>query len=235
MQGEPRVSVVSAVRNGERYLSEALESVMGQTLPPDEVLVIDDGSTDATADIARSYGARVMPSRGRGVSDARNTGIAECRGDLIAFIDHDDVWEPHKLERQVAHLETHPEVGYVLCWLRVVIEPGFERPAWVKDEDLTRGYLAHGPSLFVRRGAFETVGLFTSGLAIGEDADWIVRAQEAGVPCGVVAEPLIRYRLHGENATGDGSVNAHAVMHVLRLAVVRKRAAAPAGKGRGAR
>ena len=92
MQGEPRVSVVSAVRNGERYLSEALESVMGQTLPPDEVLVIDDGSTDATADIARSCGARVMPRRGRGVSDARNTGIAECRGDLIAFIDHDDVW-----------------------------------------------------------------------------------------------------------------------------------------------
>ena len=141
MQGESRVSVVSAVRNGERYLSEALESVMGQTLPPDEVLVIDDGSTDATADIARSCGARVMPSRGRGVSDARNTGIAECRCDLIAFIDHDDVWEPHKLERQVAHLETHPEVGYVLCWLRVVIEPGFER----RERDLReqQGWGAH--------------------------------------------------------------------------------------------
>src|SRR5437763_396949 len=101
---DPSVSVVVPVRNGERFLGQALESALGQTLRPTEVIVVDDGSTDATVQVAAAFPVLVVASDGRGVSAARNTGVAASRGELIAFLDHDDVWERAKLERDVVCL-----------------------------------------------------------------------------------------------------------------------------------
>ena len=96
------VSVVMAVRDGERYLAEALASVHAQTVAPLEVLLVDGGSRDATRAIAERHGARVLEQEGDTLADAYNTGIRAARGDVVAFLSHDDLWLPRKLELQLA-------------------------------------------------------------------------------------------------------------------------------------
>src|SRR2546421_634745 len=104
------VSAVIPVYNGERYVGEAIRSVLDQTQPSLECLVVDDGSTDATPDVVSGFGAAVTHVRTQrgGVSKARNHGIRIARGELVAFLDHDDVWLPAKLERQVEALRAQP-------------------------------------------------------------------------------------------------------------------------------
>ncbi|MGQ9503351.1 MAG: glycosyltransferase family 2 protein [Thermogutta sp.] len=100
----PRISVVIPVFNGERFLAEAIRSALAQTLPPYEILVVDDGSTDESAELAESFGppVRVLREENRGEAAARNCGIEAARGDWIAFLDCDDVWKPEKLALQAA-------------------------------------------------------------------------------------------------------------------------------------
>src|SRR5262245_15244646 len=109
----PAVSVILPAHNGGRWLRESLDSVLGQTAPPDEVIVIDDGSRDRTPDLLRSYGDRITVRRQpqQGIGAARNAGIALARGELLAFIDQDDVWLPDKLARQLRHAGREPDAA----------------------------------------------------------------------------------------------------------------------------
>ncbi|MGI8668594.1 MAG: glycosyltransferase family 2 protein, partial [Aridibacter sp.] len=105
----PLVSVIIPAYNAEQFISQTIESVLGQTLKDFEIVVVDDGSTDETAGIAESYGApvRCIRKTNGGVSRARNTGIEHAVGKYIAFLDADDLWEPTKLEKQVALLDAN--------------------------------------------------------------------------------------------------------------------------------
>jgi glycosyltransferase involved in cell wall biosynthesis len=96
------ITAIIPVHNGERHLAEAIQSVLAQTLPPGEIIVVDDGSTDASAAIAQSFGApvRVLAQPNLGPAAARNLGLAHATGDLLAFLDADDLWTPNKLARQ---------------------------------------------------------------------------------------------------------------------------------------
>jgi glycosyltransferase involved in cell wall biosynthesis len=109
---QPLVSVVVPVRNGERFLGEALDSVLAQDYEPVELIVVDDGSTDGSGDIAGARGAHVIRQEGGGLAAARNAGLAAAQGELVAFIDADDVWLPGKLVRQVEYLLDRPDVGF---------------------------------------------------------------------------------------------------------------------------
>ena len=110
------VSVIIPSYNCEPFLAEAIESVFAQTYRPKEVIVVDDGSTDQTAAIARSYKeVQYIYQANQGPAIARNNGIATARGDFIAFIDHDDMWLPNKLEVQIEYLLEHPYVGLSIC------------------------------------------------------------------------------------------------------------------------
>lgn len=224
---DPAVSVVMAVRDGERYIRQALETVFGQTRPPDEVIVVDDGSVDRTREIAETFPTRVFSMDPAGVSAARNLGVAEASGDLIAFIDHDDLWLPQKLEREVAYLEERPGTDYVLCRFRVLLEPGVERAMWIREEHLTDGLvtLCTG-ALMARRSAFDAVGLFATDLDMGEDADWLMRAHEAGLTRGVLREVLFEYRVHGANATVVRRPGRAELFGLLRRASARRIATA---------
>src|SRR5260370_27491420 len=109
-----RVSAIITAFNGEAFIAAAIESVLGQTRPADEIVVVDDGSTDDTAAIVERFhsrGVRLVRQENRGPSEARNRGIAETTGNLIAFLDCDDLWVPAKTERQIEHLLDHPAVG----------------------------------------------------------------------------------------------------------------------------
>jgi len=122
------VSVVIPAYNAEHTIGRAIDSVLSQTVPPLQIIVIDDGSPDRQCDVIREYGDRVeliRQSNGRTAS-ARNTGLAHAQGDLIAFLDADDYWEPRRLERQHEIFEQHPEVGLV-AGAYFVQEPGSER------------------------------------------------------------------------------------------------------------
>jgi glycosyltransferase involved in cell wall biosynthesis len=224
------VSVVIPVRNGERFLAEALESVREQTLSPCEVIVVDDGSTDRTVEVGQAFHARVIPSDDRGVSAARNTGIAASRGDAIAFLDHDDLWVPRKLESQVAALEGDPKAAYVWCPAATFVESGAET-GWIHKEILAGSdYDIVIPSaLMVRRGTFEAIGGFASEFDVCEDLDWVLRARDAGMHGLRVEERLVRYRIHGGNTTVVAPPTGPTYLRVLRASVERRRAAAERG------
>ena len=124
-----RVSVVIPAYNMARYVGASIESVLAQTLPPDEVIVVDDGSSDQTAKVVEEFAAhvRLLRQEHMGYTVAMNRGIQEATGSLLAFQDADDLWEPEKLERQCAAIDTNPDVdavfGHMECFLSPDVDP----------------------------------------------------------------------------------------------------------------
>lgn len=217
----PLVSVVVGSFNGERYLAEAIESALAQDHPAVEVVVVDDGSTDATPDIVARYPVRSIRQPNGGQGAAKNTGVAAARGELIAFLDHDDVWFPAKLSRQVEALAARPEAAGALARLEVLLEPGVPHPPWLTR---SREYPWFPPSSWLlRRAAFEQVGPFDT-VSIGPDFDWMLRARDSGAQFEIVEGPLGRYRFHGENVSyRRGEIRDHG-FEALRRSLERKRA-----------
>lgn len=202
------VSVIIPTYNYARFLGEAVDSALAQTHPPLEVIVVDDGSTDATSDVLASYGDRIRVLRqgNQGVATARNTGIAAARGEYLAFLDADDIWKPRKLELQMARFEADPSFGLVLCgWesfdpsgktieVQVKGKEGRVASALLRMDPETIG--AAGSTVVVPKRVAEEIGGFDSRLPPSEDWDFCYRVA-VRYPFGHVAEPLLRYRLHG--------------------------------------
>lgn len=221
----PSVSVVIPVLNGERFLAEAIASAKAQTHRPLEVVVIDDGSSDRSAEVGEKLGARVLRRSHRGVSAARNAGIATARGDLIALLDADDLWPVDRLAVQVERFRRRPELGFVVGRARLFLEPGSPRPEWF-DDDLAMGESALGlQTLVARRELFKQIGGFDESSDICEDLDWIVRARDAQVPYEVLDDVLVEYRVHDAN-TGLSRRRdlERGVLRTLRSSIDRKRA-----------
>jgi glycosyltransferase involved in cell wall biosynthesis len=216
--GSPLVSVIVPVHRGERYLAEALDSVEAQTHRPLETIVIDDGSPDDSAAIAQGRdGVRLLRQRQLGVPAARNAGLAIAAGELIAFLDQDDVWHPRKLERQVELLAARPEVDIVFTKMEVVLMAGTPRPPWCRPEWLQAPPPAFLPSAWlVRRRAFERIGAFDESFSSGCDTDWLARAGEAGLRNEMLDEPLLRWRVHGANGSYDLATVRRDMFTILR-------------------
>jgi glycosyltransferase involved in cell wall biosynthesis len=216
------VSIVMIVRNGARLLAGAIESVLDQTLQPDEILVVDGRSTDETVAIATGYGASVTQQPRTGIADARNHGIASTQGQLVAFLDHDDRWLPTKLERQLEAFADHT-AGYCVTLLREVAVDG------MAVHPVLAPQLARGPvrgltpsTLMVRRNALETIGLFDPGYGVGCDSEWFARAAGLGIPQVLVDEVLVEKVLHDRNASIDTAGTRRALLRVLRVSVRHK-------------
>ena len=203
------VSAVIPVHNGADYVGEAVRSALEQTSPVLECIVVDDGSTDGTGEVLASFGGdiKVIRQPQSGVSNARNRGADEARGELVAFLDHDDEWLPSKLERQVEALG--PEDTMVVCALQVVDAEG--SPQEVKRLGPTGDRLVQGMLLFdgtptlscsssgvVRRERFLAMGGFDPSLSMSADWDLLLRMLLEG-RVAYVDEPLVRYRVHGSN------------------------------------
>jgi len=215
------ISVVMPVFNGEPFIAEAIESVLAQSRPASELIVVDDGSTDGSAAEVERFGeVKLIRTENRGPAAARNTGVAESSGDLITFLDADDLMKPDRLERQAAALEGDPSAGFALGRGDVVMEPGVEPPAWLEEEK--RAYMQM--SLFTTKDAFERVGPFDEELRLGDDTDWLFRAFEAGLRPALVPEPVIVRRYHGRNISSDPRAMREAQFKLLRRRVARKRA-----------
>jgi glycosyltransferase involved in cell wall biosynthesis len=197
------VSCIVPVYNGARFLAEALNSILAQTLPPAQIIVVDDGSTDGTAEVAAAFASRIeyvkQPNAGPG--SARNRGIGMAGGSFLSFLDADDLWHPEKLERQLRALDSNPAAGISLTYVQNfwTEELAHERER-LKDHAFSKptlGYVCQ--CLLARRSVFDLVGRFDETKRIGEDTDWFLRARFAGVANENLTDVLVQRRIHGGN------------------------------------
>ena len=223
------VSVLVAVYDNARYVRAALASALAQTRPADEIIVVDDGSHDDSAAIAEATpGVRTIREVHRGVAPTRNIALTHARGDLIAWLDSDDLWTPDKLAVQVAYMEAHPEVGMTFTHQRLFFEPGVERPYWVREEMIGAESLVVGTcSMVARASLFASVGGFDPAKTPADDTDWIFRARSAGVQLATLPEALLLRRVHATNISTTLPVGRSLVLGMLRDTIKRRRQAEP--------
>lgn len=221
------ISVIVPAHNAGAYLADALESIRAQDHQPIETLVVDDGSTDHTAEIARRFPAvSVLHQNRLGPAGARNTGVAAAQGNWLAFLDADDWWAPAKLSRQLAALTANPDHGLAICRLRPVLEAGAEWPAGLNRAHYESEPAALVPSaLLMPRTTWERVGPFDPAFGLSDDADWLIRAKDAGVTVAVVPDVLLFKRLHANNLTRQTAPMGRSLLRALRASVGRQRAA----------
>ena len=192
------VSCVVPVRDGERYLAEAIDSVLAQDHRPLELLVIDDGSTDASAAIAAAYGApvRVLSQAPTGIAAARNLGVEAAGGAFVCFLDADDRYRPGKLSSQLALLEARPELEGCLCMAENFWEPGLEQEERRYRELGKLRASHHVGNLLARRSLFERLGPMPTGSDAGSDIEWFLRVRDAGIELALLDEVHLDRRMH---------------------------------------
>lgn len=221
------VSVVIPVKDGARYLAEAIESVLAQTRPPSEVLVVDDGSSDGSVLVAESFGGpvRCLVQQAAGVGAARNRGVAEARGPLLAFLDADDLWLRDKLELQTGRLAADPGLSAVFAHAAQFLSPELspsERARVAVPAGSGPGFIAG--TLLVRKSAFLRVGWFPTHVRVGEFVDWYARAKDVGLEMELLDRVLLRRRIHTQNLGREASAERTDYARVLKAALDRRRA-----------
>jgi glycosyltransferase involved in cell wall biosynthesis len=215
------------VLNGERFIDEALASIVRQQYANLELVVVDDGSTDTTAAHVDRFRPQldiryVRHESCRGVARSVNDGIRAATGDLISFLDHDDAWLPRFLETQVAHLEAHPDVGMVHCDFQTmdvngeIIEASVaaararRRPSGYVFPLLFQDSFIVGNSVLIRRECFERLGGFDENVRWGDYHLWLKIARHYKID--YVDAVLTQYRQHGTQSTrGAASEDPNAI------------------------
>ena len=206
------VSVVIPAYNAERTVRRAIDSVLGQTYPAHEIIVVDDGSKDGTAQAVRSYGDRVIgiEQQNAGTSVARNSGIAVSGGEWIAFLDADDEWLSDKLQRQTEHLARMPELRWSFSNFYVKTDDSGPIEQMHNRENISKtvrrseviesyfrallgGITAWTGSIIVHRSVFDTVGMFEPGIKRAQDTDLWFRIAYRYPSAGYLAEPTAIY------------------------------------------
>ena len=215
----PLVSVVIPVFNGERFLREAVQSVLAQDYSPVEIIIVDDGSTDDTRTVARSLPetVRYVHQTNKGPAAARNRGIEYAQGSLIAFADADDLWPAGKLELQLPYLITDPAVEIVMGKVQQVLS------SRTVTQIAEPAFSVNLGSAVIRKSVFERVGLFDETMRYSEDVDWFMRAREAGVAITTIDAVTLFYRQHEENMTRGKSASELNILKTLKRSLDRRR------------
>jgi glycosyltransferase involved in cell wall biosynthesis len=219
------------VYNGAPYLGEAIESVRAQDYSPIELIVVDDGSTDGSGDVAAAFDDVLVvrqPNAGNGA--ARNRAVEHASGELYAFLDADDRFTPGKLSLQKAALDADPGLDMVFGHVREFLSPDLDagtratlRPPAPEPMPWTAPNL-----MLIRRESFERVGPFTTAVRVGVTVDWFARAAEAGLRYAVLPEVVLERRLHTQNNGLRERASRSQYIDVIRQAMERRRAAAQA-------
>ena len=222
------ISVMIGAYNAEPYLGEAIDSVFAQTHRPLELIVVDDGSTDGTADIARAYGDRLSfaQQENGGNGAARNRALEFATGPYFAFLDADDRFAPRKLELQLEALEADPELDVVFGHVQEFVSP--EIPLDVKGQIRQPAPISPWTSpnlMLIRRDSFNRVGPFSATLRVGVTVDWFARATEAGLTTRVLQDVVLERRLHGQNNGVREQGKRLQYVEVLKASIDRRRAA----------
>lgn len=219
----PLISVIIPVYNGAEFLADAIRSVRAQGYTPLELIVVDDGSTDQTSQVVQALGAdiRYLYQPNQGPAAARNHGLALAQGELIAFLDADDLWPADKLAHQAACLAAEEQAQVV--WGNTQICP------YQADGAPTTSVPNRVPllgSLLCRRAVFQQVGLFEPTLRLGEDIDWLRRLVAAGVVVQYSPHLALLYRMRPGSLTYGRPLQTLGWFDIVRQALKQRRAAA---------
>ncbi len=222
MSRELTVGVAVPVYNGERFLAQTLRSILDQSFPVRDVVVLDDGSEDASTDVADAIGppVRVVRQPHAGIGAARSHAMRLVAGDCLVPLDADDLLPERSLEPRIAILESRPEIDIVFGQVCNFTQCEDGRP--VPLETLRPGHVPN--AMLIRRSAYERVGPFASGLRIAETLDWLLRARELGLGEATIADHVLWRRVHGANNSLTQRGAMHEFPRALKASLDRRRA-----------
>lgn len=222
MRTSSLVSCVIPVFNGERYLAAAVASVLSQTHPVSEIIVVDDGSTDATRRVAEALSSRVayLFQQNAGPSSARNAGVSRASGDLVAFLDADDLWRSDKLAIQVARFDANPAL--VICSGHMCNFVSADADAGLPGNSIPEPNL--GSSFVARRSLFSEIGLLDVSLRHRDIHEFVLRATDAGRVVESLPDVLVDRRIHDTNMShyrnSEGELE---LLSIARARIARRR------------
>lgn len=222
------ISVIIPAYNAERYLAEAIASIFAQGHPDLQLIVVNDGSADATGKVARGFGSHVhvIDQPNGGVAAALNRGLAAARREWLAFCAADDRWSDGRLEKQIAAFAARPAPDLVFGHVRNFFSPEL-------GEEITRRYYCPPEPLpgyllaavLLRRATFERVGAFNPAYKVGEFVDWFARANELGLRSVMLPEVVLWRRLHDHNLSIRTLNDRRDFVRIVKAAMDRRRKA----------
>ena len=206
----PTVSVIIHTYNNEKFIAETVESVLNQTYKDYEIIVVDDGSADGTRDALVPYMQKIRYhyKENGGIASAKNAGISLSETEFVAFLDHDDLWAPDKLQLQMEHFNENPQIGLVYAKytsfrdgkeLRTKPEKGYS--GWIFKELLSKSFIQTS-TVVVKRECLDAVGPYDETFSLGDEYDMFLRIARK-FQCGFVDKGLTRYRVHDTNASNN--------------------------------
>lgn len=218
------VSAIIPVCNGEAFLADAISCILRQNYEPLEIIVVDDGSTDKTAAVAKSFpGVNYVYQENRGAPSARNRGLQMAQGNMIGFLDADDLWSDDKVKFQLSCFRRKPSAEIVVGYTQRMQLTG-------RKEGKAEFCNYEGPVLgmdfvasLIRKSVFDKVGLIDETFHQCDDWDWFMRAKELGVNMLVHKEVSRFYRRHDENITNQTEKSNHYQMMMLKRSLDRRR------------
>jgi len=195
------VTVLIPAFNAENFIGEAIDSIQNQTILPGEIIVINDGSSDDTSNFIRRLNVarlRVIEQEQQGVAAALNLGIAESKGEILAFLDHDDLWLQDKLEKQLEAMRNH-QVDMVFTLIENFLDPSIDIDLSNKLEVNFDPFVGiHKSTWIIKKESFLRVGIFNKENKI-ELLDWYARSKDLGITEHVVDQVMVKRRIHGAN------------------------------------
>lgn len=225
MSFKESISVIIPVYNAEKYLAEAVESVLAQTIQPLEIILVDDGSTDKSVEVAQKYfpDVQLICQENKGISGARNTGIRISKGELLAFLDNDDIWPEDHIEKLLALLHSNEDLQMVFGHVQQFISGDVKSPEKriPQGQEIMPGYVA-GASL-TKKKVFDEVGLFNEELILAEYIDWFSRAKDAGFKFEIIDDIVLKRRIHTDNIGIKKREYRGDYIKVLKESINRKR------------
>ena len=222
-----KISVIIPAYNREACIADTLQSVLNQSLTPDEIIVVDDGSTDRTKEIVDGFGNKIryFYQKNSGVASARNKGLSVATGDLISFVDADDLWMKNKTALQYEILKSNPTIKLVIGFLLVVPLQSNDQQLPVDPEKEKGVFALSLGSALIRKSVFDNIGGFDEEMLIAEDTDWFMRMREAGIKFYIQKEIVQLYRTHEQSITRNKKrVNSY-LLKALKKSIDRRRKA----------
>ncbi len=237
-----QISIVMPAYNEERFLAEAIESVLAQTWKDFELIVLDDGSQDRTLEIARSYALRdarirVESHTNMGIAPTLNRGFALSANEWVAMMHADDVMMPNRLERQLVFIAEHPELAVASSWVKHIDSEGRiiakDNSRLLTHEAVQERYLANElvgishPAAILRKSAVQAIGVYRSQFRVNEDVDLWNRLLEHGYKILVQPEFLLKYRIHEGSASIAKARLCFRQVHWVKDCMLRRRRGEP--------
>lgn len=222
---QPRITVIIPAFRAEKYIAEAIESALNQTLKPFEIIVVDDGSPDNLYGVAKAYEPEILLFKkvNEGISKTRNFGLRKASGNLIAFLDADDYWPENHLKFLYKKMEQNVNTGIVFGWTKEFISPELKENYMGKSPGSVPINAPAPGSSIIRYDIFERVGYFDESLQAAEFIDWFDRAKRKGISSESINDTILYRRLH---ETNNGVVNKQSqqdYLKVLRGVLSRKK------------